>query len=132
MHIAPRLRLIPAITLWRAMNSARRPTCRASATRSTRSTVMTASAVSEETVAPAAPIALGDRATVPGDHRHMADALGAQARDDAIGVGAQLVGHHDDPAEMAVDSHQHVGLSGPVSAEHRGRGDLGRRYPGRT
>ena len=49
---------MPARTLWRAMWSARRPMWIASATRSTRSTVMTASAVSEETVAPAAPIAI--------------------------------------------------------------------------
>ena len=156
--------------------------CTASATRSTRSTVMTASAVSEETVAPAAPIAmprsasasagasltpsptmitgrelrvvaqrvgrpracprasarrrrgrrraarpiaLGDRAAVAGDHRDVADALGAQPLDDPLGVGAQLVGHHDHAGRHAPSTPTSTCASPePRPVSERGAGDL--------
>ena len=49
---------MPTSTLWRAIPSDLRPMRIASATRSIRSTTMTASAVSDETVAPAVPIAI--------------------------------------------------------------------------
>ena len=52
---------------------------------------------------------------VAGDHRHVADALGAQALDDPVGVGAQLVGHHDHAGDVAVDADEHVGLAGAVA-----------------
>ena len=48
--MAMRLRPMPARTLWRAIARERRPTWSASATRSIRSTVITTSAASVETV----------------------------------------------------------------------------------
>ena len=60
---------MPVRTLWRAMNSVRRPVCTASATRSIRSTVITASAVWEEIVAPAPAAGETVRAAAYSDRR---------------------------------------------------------------
>ena len=46
------------------------------------------------------------------------------AGDDAVGVRAQLVGHHDHAGQMAVDPDEHLRLAGPVAAEQGGGGDL--------
>jgi hypothetical protein len=56
--MAAMLRARPMTTLWRAIESDRRPMLIASTTRSIRSTVMTTSAVSDDTVAPADPMAI--------------------------------------------------------------------------
>ena len=48
----------------------------------------------------------------------------AESFDDPVGVGSELVGHHDHPADVAVDADEHVRLAGAVAAQDGGGGDL--------
>ena len=84
---------MPATTLWRAMRSERRPISMASATRSTRSTAITASAVSEETVAPAE--AHGDAHVGRRQRRRVVDAVAHHHDRPALRSGPQ---RPDDPS----------------------------------
>ncbi len=71
---------------------------------------------------------LGDRAAVARDHRDMPDPLGAKPVDDPVGVGAQLVGHHDHAGHAAIDRDHDVRLArargwsraSPMRARHPG------------
>jgi hypothetical protein len=60
----------------------------------------------------------------PGHHRHVAHALGTESRHDAFGVRSQLVGHHDHPGQVTVDSYEHVCLAGAVSRHQCCGGNL--------
>ena len=55
--------------------------------------------------------ALGDGSAVAGDHRDVADALGAQPLDDVDRVGTELVGHHDHACDPVIDRHDDVRLA---------------------
>ena len=54
----------------------------------------------------------------------MTNALGAQSLDDPIGIRAQLVGHHDDAAQVTIDADEHVRLPGAPAAHDGDGGDL--------
>ncbi len=59
----------------------------------------------------------------------MADAFGAEALDDPVGVGSELVGHYDHATDVAVDADEDVRLPGAVAAQDGGGRDLVIRDP---
>ena len=73
--------------------------------------------------------ALGDRAAVAGDHRDVPDALGPQPLDDPLGVGAELVGHHDHAGDVPVDRDDDVRLARSAGGGQRADADLVFREP---
>jgi hypothetical protein len=53
----------------------------------------------------------------------VAHALGAQALDDPLRVGPQLVRHDDHAGEPAVDTHEHVRFARPAPNRQQRGGD---------
>jgi hypothetical protein len=50
---------------------------------------------------------LGDLLAVSAEHRHLAHAGDAQPSDQLVGVGANVVAHHEGASEVPVNAHEH-------------------------